>query len=116
VRQGIVVSNKGDKSITVRIDIAAVIRLREDLAARARCMLTTSATRPAEGDMVRDRRDPPPFRKTKRGVWSTSSRRRGRQMIQQESRLKSPTTRAPVNLLCIASKVARTVRYASVAT
>ena len=66
VRQGIVVSNKGDKSITVRIDIARRHPTYEKIVRRSRTLHAHDERNEAgEGDVVRVSR-PGPLSKTKR--------------------------------------------------
>ena len=66
VRQGIVVSDKADKTITVRIDIARRHRRYEKIVRTSRrCTPTTRPTTPTIGDtvIVREAR---PLSRTKR--------------------------------------------------
>ena len=115
VRQGIVVSNKGDKSITVRIDIARRHPTYEKIVRRSRTLHAHDERNEAgEGDVGPRRRDPSPVED--QALASRRRRREGEvgQMIQQESRLKVADNSGARELLCIRVKGGSHRRYASV--
>ena len=78
VRQGIVVSDKGEKSITVRIDIVRRHPTYEKVVRRSRTLHAHDERNEAgEGDVVRSSR-PGRSRRPSAGAWSRWSRRRSR--------------------------------------
>ena len=112
MRQGIVVSNKGEKSITVRIDIARRHPTYEKVVRRSRTLHAHDERNEAgEGDIVRVDRDPAdvedealaPGRGTGEG-----------EVIQQESRLKVADNSGAREILCIRVKGGSHRRYAGV--
>ena len=111
MRQGIVVSNKGEnRSPCGSISPGAIRLTRRSCGAPASCTLTTSATRPARATSCASSR-PARFRRPSAGAWSRCWRR---QVIQQESRLKVADNSGAREILCIRVKGGSHRRYAGV--
>ena len=111
-RQGIVVSNKGEKSITVRIDIARRHPTYEKVVRRSRTLHAHDERNEAgEGDTVRDRRDPAAVEDQALAPGRGSGEG---QVIQQESRLKVADNSGAREILCIRVKGGSHRRYAGV--
>ncbi len=115
MRQGIVVSSKGDKSITVRIDIARRHRTYEKIVRSSTKLHAHDERNEAgEGDVVRVDRDPSALQDQALAPGRRGGEGEVAAMIQQESRLKVADNSGAREILCIRVKGGSHRRYASV--
>ena len=112
VRQGIVISDKGDKTIVVRIDLVRRHPTYEKVIRRSRTLHAHDERNEAgEGDTVRVV-ETRPLSKTKR--WRLVEVLEKAKLIQQESSLKVADNSGAREILCIRVKGGSHRRYAGV--
>ena len=112
VRQGIVVSDKAEKTITVRIDIARRHRRYEKIVRSSSTLHAHDENNDAhEGDVVRVI-ESRPLSRTKR--WRARRRPGAGAMIQNETRLRVADNTGAREILCIRVKGGSRRRYAFV--
>ena len=115
MRQGVVVSDKADKTITVRIDIARQHRMYKKIVRTSSMLHAHDEQNEAGiGDTVRVIESRPLSRTKRWRLVEILERARGSPMIQQESRLKVADNTGAREVLCIRVAGGSKRRYAGV--